>query len=100
MTCWGNNEYEESDPPEGIFQSISAGFAHNCGLRPEGTVECWNEDRSAFIDPVPTLVNAFATTEDQDACWILADDTVACWRNLRGSYYHGTEIPIGTFQSV
>ena len=30
-------------PPEGSFKSISAGNVQTCGIRPDGSMVCWNE---------------------------------------------------------
>ena len=33
ITCWGNNEYGEADPPTGTFTTVTVGQFHSCGLR-------------------------------------------------------------------
>ena len=39
--CWGNNDAGQSDAPEGEFTNVAAGSYHSCGVRSDGTVECW-----------------------------------------------------------
>ena len=38
VVCWGDNEYGQSDAPEGDFVDVSAASSHSCGLRTDGTV--------------------------------------------------------------
>ena len=58
IDCWGNNQHRtcqqgtdgwactdvrltQLDAPEGTFSAISAGNAHTCGIRSDGTIACW-----------------------------------------------------------
>ena len=44
----GWDHWGETDAPEGRFTAVAAGGGHSCGLRADGTVECWGGD-----DPAP-----------------------------------------------
>ena len=44
VRCWGSNLYGQSTQPSGVFDSISAGEFHTCGLRQNGTVACWGDN--------------------------------------------------------
>ena len=68
------------------------GIDYHCGFRLDDSLVCWTEGQTAFADPVPTEVAAFATSDGDSACWLLPDHTVACWGTI-GS-------PAGTFDSI
>lgn len=72
----------------------SAAFA--CGLRTNGSVECWGENSVGQSRPP---AGAFRTISagDRHACGIRADFTLACWG--MGSYGL-TAVPAGTFKNV
>ena len=36
--------------PDGAFSSVSAGGWHSCGLRPDGSVECWGDNEVGQVD--------------------------------------------------
>ena len=41
ITCWGANEYGQTDAPAGSFRAISTGFDHTCAIRESGEIACW-----------------------------------------------------------
>jgi alpha-tubulin suppressor-like RCC1 family protein len=44
--CWRSAGYE----PDGAFSAISAGAIHTCGLRLDGTIDCWGHGAAGRID--------------------------------------------------
>ena len=44
VACWGNDDFAQSSPPSGIFQTVSTGRFHTCGLMEDNTVACWGDD--------------------------------------------------------
>ena len=38
---FGFYECGQSSPPSGLFMDISAGNQHTCGIKIDGTVQCW-----------------------------------------------------------
>ena len=68
------------------------GIDYPCGYRLDDSLVCWTDDKSAFFDPAPTAVEAFAASDGDSVCWLLPDRTVACW-GLIGS-------PKGKFRSI
>ncbi len=66
IQCWGakNNEYlgefaltfgkdiafGQSDAPSGEFTAVSAGYRHSCGLRTDGTIQCWGDNGAGQLD--------------------------------------------------
>ena len=41
IECWGEDDYKHVGKPDGVFTAVSVGSGHACGLRDNGTVECW-----------------------------------------------------------
>ena len=80
VACWGDDEFGQADPPEGVFISVSAGGAHTCGIKPDGAVACWGNDEFGQADPPEgtfTSVSAGAV----HTCSTESDGAVACWGN-------------------
>ena len=79
-------------------------FSHNgtnytCGHRLDDTLVCWNDDRSVYVDPMPTSVNALAAADADTACWLLEDNTVACWVHVT-TWWGQMSMPEGEFRSI
>ena len=71
VQCWGNNAFGKASPPSGPFVSVSAGKGnscwnlakgttlsstcagsiHSCGVRTDGTVACWGDNRLSQSSP-------------------------------------------------
>ena len=80
-----------------LIEPYRALYSHNgidypCGYRLDDSLVCWTDDQSAFFDPAPTAVEAFAASDGDSVCWLLPDRTVACW-GVIGS-------PKGKFRSI
>ena len=87
VLCWGDDEFGQATPPQGIvFSSLSAGWENTCGLTETGTVECWGNNESGQSSP-PDGVRFTAVTLGYDhGCGITTDGDVACWgQNRNGS---------------
>ena len=41
ITCWGNNNYGQTDAPDGQYTTITANNSHSCALRTDNTITCW-----------------------------------------------------------
>jgi alpha-tubulin suppressor-like RCC1 family protein len=52
VQCWGDNFYGQASAPRGVsFTQISAGDYHTCGLKPDGSVQCWgSNEKLDFCD--------------------------------------------------
>ena len=75
------------------------GANYTCGHRLDGSLVCWSEDRSVYVDPTPDSVNAFAAADDDTVCWLLEDHTVACWVNITTGWGNFV-MPEGAFRSI
>ena len=97
VTCPGEAEFELQAMAQSgrtiDWQWYSRdGIDFHCGHRLDDSLACWVDDHTSFFDPVPTAVEAFATSDGDSVCWLLPDRTVACWGTV-GS-------PTGTFRSI
>ena len=44
----GGEEYGKTVPPEGEFTSVSAGEDYSCGVRTDGSIECWGGSQTVI----------------------------------------------------
>ena len=96
VTCWGDNEFGESDAPEGMFTTVRAGQWHTCGLRTDGSVTCWGFNRDGQSDAPEGMFSA-VSAGNLHTCGLRTDGTVTCW----GVSSDGrTDVPEGMFSSV
>ena len=42
---------EKLDFPSGKFESVTTGSQHSCGLRQQGSVQCWGENTYGETTP-------------------------------------------------
>ncbi|MDE0168829.1 MAG: S8 family serine peptidase [bacterium] len=75
---------------------ISAGWVHSCGVRTDGTVECWgNNAEGQATAPAGSFTQVSAAA--QHSCGVRTDGTVECWtRNVLGR----ATAPAGSFTQV
>lgn len=74
MERWGDDHYRQSDVPDGLFYTVSAGFRrygqsakpvsseafaqlhlqerYACGLRTDGHVSCWGDNDPGEASPL------------------------------------------------
>ena len=78
LICWGYNEYNQANPPEGTFTQVSAGKYFNCALRVDGSIACWGRDTAGETSPPP---GHYAQVEagGEHACALTSDGTPICW---------------------
>ena len=84
------------------FISVGAGERHTCGVRGDGTVECWGDDEYGQATP-PDGTFASVSVGYEHACGVRDDGTVECWgSNQRrdGLFVDQATPPDGTFASV
>lgn len=81
----------------GPWQRLESGLNHQCGLKINGTLECWGANTEGQTDDIPTgLFRAFSVGWNH-ACAIRENGTLACW----GSNINGQATPpTGTFVQV
>ena len=76
VDCWALDSGEA--PPTGLFPAVSAGWAHTCALRADGTAACWGDNSHGQTD---TPTGAFATIAagGTHTCGLRPDNTITCW---------------------
>ena len=85
VTCWGENNLGQSDPPRGKFLTVSVGIDYSCGIRVDGGITCWGGWG------LPTNMRPFFSNTDVPAgsylsidaglamCGVRTDHTAYCW---------------------
>ena len=61
-----------------IFSSVSAGFGHACGIKPDSSVACRGSNYSGEITPPPGSFNS-VSAGSLYTCGVRTDATVTCW---------------------
>ena len=83
MECWGWNDYGKSSPTAGEFASVSAGEFHSCGVRPDGSMECWGSHKLAkrltYQVTPPDGEFASVSAGGIHSCGVKLDGSVECW---------------------
>ena len=92
-------------PPLGRFTAVAAGFGHSCGLRLDGTIDCWwshenNEhDERINFGQVNAPSGRFTAVSAGviHSCAIGTDETVTCWGDNSSGQ---ADPPSGRFTAV
>lgn len=93
VTCWGENQFGQSDAPAGSFTAVSAGTWHSCGVRTDGTITCWGNNSHGQSDDPQGLFSAVSAGE-YHTCGLRTDATVSCWGG-QGKTGAGTDAELG-----
>ena len=86
----------------GTFVSVSAGERHTCGVKTDGSVECWGENSSGQATPSNGSFIS-VTAGDHHTCGLETDGSVDCWGsnvNFVDKFRGQAAPPDGTFVSV
>ena len=78
VVCWGDNDYDQADPPAGKFTSVSSGEYYSCGVKTDGYVVCWGANWNDQADP-PAGEFVSVSAGDSHTCGVRAEGAVACW---------------------
>ena len=79
------------------FISVSAGYAHTCGVkRPNGSVICWGDDDSGQATPPAGSFGAVSSGAGH-TCGVRTDGSVVCWGN---DDFGQAMPPDGSFSSI
>lgn len=78
MVCWGDNEYGQSDAPDGNFSKVAAGDANSCAITTDDTVVCWGSNWWGQSDAPAGSFKDVASGQWY-SCGLRSDDTISCW---------------------
>jgi hypothetical protein len=100
-------------PPAGTFTQVSIGYPYDynptigygvpfaCGVRTDGTLDCWGNRRRLDIMPIPTGTFQSVSAGLTHACGLRTDGTVACWGSVYPLGFAPFDLsPQGTFRDV
>ena len=72
-----------------------------CGVRTDGTLDCWGNRRRLDIMPIPTGTFQSVSAGLTHACGLRTDGTVACWGSVYPLGFAPFDLsPQGTFRDV
>ena len=87
MYCWGwvTGSGTPMEPPDGVFTSISSGWAHICGVKRDGTIACSGSNEHGQANP-PAGKFTSVSAGSWHTCAVRTDGAQVCWgarvRNL------------------
>ena len=87
---------DQSSLPPNAYRAISAGARNTCGLRVNGTIDCWGDDtrgQSTILKGTFTAV----TGGSSHSCGVRINGTITCWGD---NTYGQTDAPAGKFTAV
>ena len=89
MVCsyedWLFDPGDGTDLITGEFIDMDVGDMSVCGVRPEGTLECW--DYHSFLSPTPEGTYVQVTNGTQWACALTTMGSIECWSNASPEIY-------------
>lgn len=77
LVCWefaGGNA-----TPSGTFVEIAAGGSQVCGIRPDGSIECWGGEFAESVQPIPSGSFVEVQSGWRHACAIDTSGNIQCW---------------------
>ena len=89
-------ERSDEDGERSKLLSISPGLRHYCGLRADGTIDCWGWNNDGQAEAPGGAFTALSAGFNHN-CGLRVDGTVQCW----GDNSHGQiDAPTGTFIAI
>ena len=92
----GCQQTADAEQPANTTMAISAGFDHSCGIRPDGTAQCWGDNESGQADAPAGQFTAISTGRGH-SCGIRTDSTIRCWGH---NGFGQASAPAGSFTAI
>lgn len=88
----------QAGAPTEPFRTVSAGGAHSCGLRYDGSIACWGDNTSGKVSGAPGQIDfQVLSAGPGHTCAVQYNGGVFCWGQ---NEYGQTNVPAGTYTSV
>lgn len=89
-----------ADPSAAVLapDGVSAGTAHTCAIRANGTIACWGDDSAGQLDEIPSGEFRAISAGGAHTCAIRGGGEVACWGDNSAGQLD--EIPGGLFRAI
>ena len=101
IDCWGNNEFGESDAPEGSYSAVSAADIHNCAIKKsDSELRCWGVDwgdHPGYHKAQAGSFSAIAVSPSDNCAIRESDGAIECWGN---NWSGQSDAPEGSFTAV
>jgi hypothetical protein len=101
IECWGGGPFSPPPPPPpGKFTSFELGNEAGCGVRADGSIQCWDRSGSSAVVANPAPAGNWkqvALAADESACALSTAGEIACWGL---SLYLPAPIPAGPFTQL
>ena len=94
--CWGYNDYEQTDVPDGSYMTISAGHRHSCAVTTAGAAKCWGDNGYGQTD-VPDGSYMTISAGWDHSCAVTTAGVAKCWGYNR---YEQTDVPDGSYTTI
>ncbi|MYD90850.1 MAG: hypothetical protein F4Y08_11020 [Caldilineaceae bacterium SB0662_bin_9] len=81
LTAAGCDAYLPESPPAidpDTFVTVSAGIAHTCAVRADGSVICWGHDHFGQASP-PAGTFKTVSSGAKHSCGVRTDRSISCW---------------------
>lgn len=96
VLCWPTttvgDHFGQATPPSGPFLAVEAGNTSTCGIKSDGTIDCWPD----LVRP-PAGVFTKISAGPNFYCAIRDDEAVVCWGE---DNFGETDPPVGDFIDV
>ena len=84
VKCFGEDwEGERLPDPSGVFESLSVGYDHACGLRPGGEAACWGSEEFGKSTPPGGVFTEVSVSGDY-SCGLRPGGELECWGGSNG----------------
>ena len=86
--------HARTDQNRMIFETVSSGDAHTCGIRNDGTLSCWGNDWYGQATPLTGLFTQ-VSSGGLHTCAVKSSGAYVCWGN--NDYGQSTPPPLNIF---